>query len=130
MHEFAIAQQLIDAATSSLAGHDGAIQRLCIRLGPLAGVSKEELAFGFSVVAANTPYANAVLEIDEIPAIVQCHECGMESILTEPDLLLCPACGAATLSVLQGKELTLMSVEVASTEVVASNGIGNGAAMA
>jgi hydrogenase nickel incorporation protein HypA/HybF len=114
MHELAIAQTLIDTATRALPfSKQMRVITLQVRLGPLAGVSKPELEFGFGVVATGTPFASARLEVEEIPVVVHCPHCQTHASIDEPTLLLvCPRCGATPVQVVQGKELTLKSFEV------------------
>lgn len=116
MHELAIAQTLCDTALTALDAEanpqHGPIRVMRVRLGPLAGVSKEELAFGFDVVTRGTPFDGASLEIEEVPAVVACDDCGAESQLAEPEPLLCPSCGGTNVRVVQGKELMLQSIEM------------------
>lgn len=112
MHEMAIAQRLLDTASAALSATAGAsINIVHVRLGALAGVSREELLFGFDVVKSGTRFENAHLEIEEVAAIVYCTSCDWEYPLTEPSLLLCPVCDSARIQVVQGKELILQSVE-------------------
>jgi hydrogenase nickel incorporation protein HypA/HybF len=119
MHELAIAQQVIDTAVALLPADACKIAQLRIQLGALAGVSKDELAFGFEVMSKQTPCADARLEIEEIPALVHCPHCALDFSVTEAMQLLCPACGTPAVLVLQGKELLLTSIEVGDGAVYA-----------
>jgi hydrogenase nickel incorporation protein HypA/HybF len=83
-----------------------------VQLGALAGVSKAELQFGFDVMSAETPCAGARLVIAEAPAVVHCAQCAAEFALADPAYPLCPKCGTAAISVVRGKELILLSIEV------------------
>lgn len=113
MHELAIAQTLIESAGRNLPNPARAqVTQLTVQLGALAGLSSEELAFGFQVVAAGTPFADARLVIEEVPAIVYCPQCDTNFTPDAANALLCPACGAGQGRVLQGKELLLRSIEV------------------
>ena len=111
MHELAIAQTLIETATAMLPAGISQINVLHVQLGALAGVSKEELLFGFSAVAAETTCAGARLEIAEIPAVIHCSQCGVESVLAEGEYPLCPRCGTPAVQIMQGKELIITSIE-------------------
>ncbi len=112
MHELAIAQRLLETAQRAVAQTDAQVAVVQIRLGELAGVSKEELEFGFGVVASGTPFAGARLEIEEIPVIVYCPHCQKEQTLVEPEPLCCPVCGTPTPQVIQGKEIRLKALEL------------------
>lgn len=114
MHEVGIAQNLLALAAESVPEINGAqVRTLKVRLGPLAGVSPEELRFGFEVVAQDTPFAGARLEVEETPAVIFCPHCQQEFVLADNELLVCPHCAAANVRVIQGKELMLVAIEVA-----------------
>jgi hydrogenase nickel incorporation protein HypA/HybF len=111
MHELAIAQRLIDTAVALLPADASQVAKLRIELGALAGVSKDELEFGFEAMSKETPCANAILEIAEIPAVAHCPQCGIDFSVADTDQLFCPTCGTSGVLVVQGKELILASIE-------------------
>ncbi|MBT2533876.1 hydrogenase maturation nickel metallochaperone HypA [Arthrobacter sp. ISL-48] len=109
MHELSIVQSLIDAVLDRTGGQ--AVTGVNLRIGPLSGVLPDALRFCFDVVSAGTTLAGARLEIDEPQGRGRCRTCGNAFLL--PDMfLLCP-CGSADVEVVSGRELMLMSVEVA-----------------
>ncbi|RIK32815.1 MAG: hydrogenase maturation nickel metallochaperone HypA [Chloroflexi bacterium] len=114
MHEVGIAHNLLALAAQNIPDADRVeVRSLKIRLGPLAGVSQEELRFGFEVAAHGTPFAGARLDVEETPAIIYCSHCRQEFVLPDGELLVCPACATASVQVVRGKELTLVAIEVA-----------------
>jgi hydrogenase nickel incorporation protein HypA/HybF len=116
MHELAIAQRLIETAVALLPAEATQVTVLHVQLGALAGVSKDELLFGFEAVSSETACAGAHLEIDEVPAVVHCPQCGIDFAVTDVQHLLCPICGTPAVLVLQGKELILNSIEAREAE--------------
>ncbi len=114
MHELAIAQRLLETVCEALPDNMQAkVTTLHIQLGQLAGLSKDELIFGFGVVAAATPLADARLVIEEIPALIRCTHCGRESQLAVDAHCACPICQQSAVQIIQGKELLLKAIEVA-----------------
>ncbi|WP_248762839.1 hydrogenase maturation nickel metallochaperone HypA [Pseudarthrobacter sp. SSS035] len=109
MHELSIAQSLINAVLDRTGGQ--AVTGVNLRIGPLSGVLPDALRFCFDVVSAGTTLAGARLQIDEPQARGHCRECGADFAMTDI-FLLCP-CGSADVAVLSGRELNLVSVEVA-----------------
>jgi hydrogenase nickel incorporation protein HypA/HybF len=113
MHELVFAQKLIETAQAALVEQTDQVVALHIRLGAHAGLSKDELIFGFEVVAAGTPFARARLKIEEQPTVLYCPQCDARFMLAPTDALFCPACNTLQVQIIQGKELLLQSIEVA-----------------
>ncbi|TWD82009.1 hydrogenase-3 nickel incorporation protein HypA [Kribbella amoyensis] len=109
MHELAIAESVIGAVTDKVG--DGPVTVVRLEIGKLSGVVVDSLRFCFDVVAAGTGLERATLDIDEPAGRAYCRDCGDEFALEDP-IMLCP-CGSANLDVLSGRQLRILSVEVA-----------------
>jgi hydrogenase nickel incorporation protein HypA/HybF len=112
MHELSIATSLVELG-SAAAERAGAarVGVVYLRLGALAGVVREALEFSFELAAADTLLAGARLEIEELPVRVYCPACRAESVLPDIQRFRCPACGAPTSQIVQGRELELAALE-------------------
>lgn len=112
MHEVGIMQNTLDIALE-YAKRQGAAQihRMTLRIGHLAGVEPEALAFAFDVVTQGTIAEHAQLSIDSIPAVCYCPNCQREF---QPSdwIYECPECHHFCAEIRQGKELELVSLEV------------------
>jgi hydrogenase nickel incorporation protein HypA/HybF len=86
-----------------------------LSIGALSGIEPDLLAHAFSIARAGTLAEEAVLEIDHLPARVRCRRCGAESE-TEPNALICPACGNWQVEVIGGEEMLLSSLELLSAQ--------------
>jgi hydrogenase nickel incorporation protein HypA/HybF len=109
MHELSITQSLIEAVLDRIG--ERKVTAVNVRVGPLSGVLPDAMRFCFDVASAGTSLAGAQLLIDEPQGRARCRSCRDEFELADL-ILLCP-CGSADVEVLSGRELTLMSVEVA-----------------
>lgn len=113
MHEFAIALNIVDLLAERFADRPGTrVVAVHLRLGPLSGVVAEALASAFEVAAAGTLADGARLVVDRPAVVARCDGCGRE---VRPEgfwLPACPGCGGP-LTVVQGRELELVAVEVA-----------------
>jgi hydrogenase nickel incorporation protein HypA/HybF len=109
MHELSITQSLIDAVLDRTG--ERTVTAVNLRVGPLSGVLPEAMRFCFDVASAGTPLAGARLMIDEPRSVARCRSCYDEFEVADL-ILLCP-CGSADVEVLSGRELMLVSVEVA-----------------
>jgi hydrogenase nickel incorporation protein HypA/HybF len=112
MHELSVARDLLDL----LAEHVGApaaprVTTVRVRLGSLAGIVPESLAFCFDTLAADTPFRRARLAIDRVPAVCRCRDC--DSGFEPADLVfVCPRCGSFQVELASGLELELAAVEL------------------
>jgi hydrogenase nickel incorporation protein HypA/HybF len=112
MHEATIVQSLLDAAVDCL--HDNGGKRITgvrVLVGQLSGVVPEALEFAFSCMRKGTPAEDAALEIRFLKAQYLCGSCN-GSIENEDGCVQCPFCLSLDLSVSQGFELHLESVEI------------------
>lgn len=87
------------------------IHRLRLRVGVMSGVVPEALEFAFQALRPETMAANAVLEIDTVPAASWCAAC--QSEFPSEDLIFeCPRCQRPSAELRRGTELELVAVEV------------------
>lgn len=114
MHEVSLMMHALELAEEA-ARREGAsrIVGLTLRVGAMAGVVPEAMAFAFEVVRQGTMAADARLEWEEVPIRCRCRACGHEF---EPDgfAFACEACRSPDVEMLQGRELQLVSIEIAS----------------
>ena len=74
-------------------------------------VVPDALSFCFELATVSTPLEGAALEILEEDGRAHCRTCAADFSLTDP-FLLCD-CGSADVELLSGRQLSVMSVEVA-----------------
>ncbi len=113
MHELSIAYNLVEIAAD--AAHKAGAQQVAsvhLRLGLLSGVVKDSLLFCYDIAAEGTVLAGSRLEIEELPVIVHCDECGADTTLETIQRLACGNCGALTMDIRQGKELSIDYLEL------------------
>jgi len=103
----ALVRQVLDVVPPAGAG---AIGRIMLRIGPLAGVEPEQLRLAFPLVAAGTACAGAMIDIEPMPVRVCCRVCGEHSA-ARANRLLCAGCGAWQVALVGGDEMLLASVE-------------------
>jgi hydrogenase nickel incorporation protein HypA/HybF len=114
MHELSIAHNLVEMATRAAEEAGGVkVTALRLRLGALSGVVKDALLFSYGIAAEGTLVAGSRLEIEEIPVAIHCAACGVTSTLPTIQSFRCPLCGQPSGDIRQGRELQLISLEVA-----------------
>jgi len=117
MHEMGIALQIIDIATASIPPdmQSARVERVNLKIGRLAAVVADSLRFCFEIVAKDTPLAGAELAIEETPVVARCKACDARWTIAEP-VFTCQACQSGALEILSGRELDIVSIEIASEE--------------
>ena len=114
MHEMGIAQQIIDIATASIPPDMGSarVERVNLKIGKLSAVVPDSLRFCFEIVSRDTPLAGAELAIEETPVVARCKDCDTRWTISEP-VFTCQACRSGSLEILSGRELDIVSIEIA-----------------
>jgi hydrogenase nickel incorporation protein HypA/HybF len=112
MHEFGIAQALLETVTGRLRATEATrIATIRLHIGILAGVEQEALTFAFSALAEDTPAEGAQLVIEKIPLRCYCSTC--ENVFeAKPFAYKCPTCGTPSADIRTGKEMNLIAMEV------------------
>lgn len=112
MHEMSICRSILETLEEQ-AGLQrfSRVERVCLEIGPFAGVEVSALRFGFDVVMRGSLAADAVLDIIEAPGEAWCPRCA-ETVRVRERFDACPRCGAAGLRLTGGDELRIKELEV------------------
>jgi len=87
------------------------VKKVYLEIGQLAAVEKSALIFCFNVIAQGTIAEQAILEIIEIPGKAVCDSC-QKTVSLNQYYDSCQFCGNFALSIIQGEELRVKSMEV------------------
>lgn len=112
MHELSLAVDLVEQLVEVLEREKASkVVEINLVMGAMSGVQRVPFEFVFPIAAENTPVAGAVLNIEEVPLVLKCSECNME---TETDdlIMVCPNCNSISVEIVQGKEFLVKSMEV------------------
>src|SRR5262245_60011878 len=105
MHELSVAVALVDLACEAAARlRAPRIDAVHVSIGPLAGIVEEALSFSFEMAAAGTLVEGATLRFERVPIIAFCAVCHEEKVISTPQHLRCPTCGALTPDVRSGRD--------------------------
>jgi len=113
MHELSIALSILDLATEE-AERRGGVQVIGIhlRLGPLSGVVKEALVSAFEIARASSLLPEAQLVIEETSIVAHCPTCQTARAVVSMQSLCCVECGTPTPSIVSGRELEVVALEI------------------
>lgn len=113
MHEMGIAMEIIEIAEASIPDGMEAVQveSVNLRVGKLSAIVPESLTFCFEVAIKDTRLAGATLNIEQIPVVAMCKDCGNRWTIDEP-AFTCPKCQSGSIELISGKELDIVSIEI------------------
>jgi hydrogenase nickel incorporation protein HypA/HybF len=112
VHELAICQGLINQVERlAMEYKSNRIDTIVLSIGPLSGVEPPLLRRAFDIACLETVAKDAELRIETGPVVVECRSCGASGEV-QANCLLCPTCGDWQVSMIQGDELLLLSIEV------------------
>jgi hydrogenase nickel incorporation protein HypA/HybF len=119
MHELSIAMSIVEMVQEE-AESRGQVQvhAVHLRLGKLSGVAKEALLSSYEIACHDTLLEGSQLLIEEIPVEVFCPQCEVPRLVTSIQWFCCPECGTPTPTVLRGKELEVVALEIKALETV------------
>jgi len=116
MHELSIAVSLVDEvmlATEDARRNDAfAVRAVRLALGALSGVDAQALRFCYRAACEGTFLEGSELVIEDVPVVVHCAACSLETRPATIQHLVCSHCSVAG-QVIQGHELEISALEVA-----------------
>jgi hydrogenase nickel incorporation protein HypA/HybF len=119
MHELSIALSMIEMASEEATRHGASrVSALYLKLGPLSGVVKEALTFSFEIACEGTRLEGCELIIEAVPVVIHCARCQADEGIENIQDLSCPRCGDLAADIIHGRELEVVSLELAELEEV------------
>jgi len=113
MHELSIAASIVEAVTETAAAYPGArVKEVRLRVGALASIVEDSLAFCWELATDDTPLKGSALVIHVLPVVVHCGPCDLDSELDGVQSFRCPRCGEIAADLRQGRELEIESIEL------------------
>lgn len=109
MHELSICAAIADVVRQHAAGRE--VISVQLRVGYLRQLVPDSLEFCWSLEIEKTPLSGARLEIEQVPAVIACSECGEQTVLDTPRMA-CASCSSALVSVVAGEECLITSIEL------------------
>jgi hydrogenase nickel incorporation protein HypA/HybF len=110
MHEFSIAVDIVDIATSSARKEAATeVKEIEVEIGQLSGVIMEALEFSLEAAVKGTILEKARRNLIIVPGKARCTQC-MTEYDTDSLFKPCPKCGTCAPEVIQGRELRVKSL--------------------
>jgi hydrogenase nickel incorporation protein HypA/HybF len=113
VHELSLSSAILDTTLRHAEGRP--VRAVQMRIGAMRQVVPESLDFYFGIVTRGTLAEGAALEVDYLPALLRCEDCGRD---WEPELPMfrCPGCASASVETLSGAEFEIESITVEERE--------------
>jgi hydrogenase nickel incorporation protein HypA/HybF len=109
MHELSLSSAILGTVLKHADGRR--VTQVDVRVGWLRQVVPETLEFYFGFVTRETVCEGARLELEVVPARLACAACAEQWELDLP-AFRCPACGSSDVTVIQGNEFEVESIEI------------------
>lgn len=111
MHELSVCKNIIEIVEDHSRKLQKRVKVITLEIGHFALVEKSALIFSFELVAKNTAAEQAVLQIIDIPARARCESCHC-FVTIQNRMDSCRNCGNFSLTLIEGEELRIKSMEV------------------
>ncbi len=111
MHEFSIAQGIIDYIKNYRNSNNVKVKKVVIKAGIMQQIIPDSLIFFLNILKKENNLEETSFEIRESPVKVRCRECGAISIKNEINII-CDKCKSYNTELLEGDELVIESLEV------------------
>jgi hydrogenase nickel incorporation protein HypA/HybF len=111
MHEFSLAQNIIEIVTETLKNAaKNKVTKIILEIGEISGVEENALITALESLKQGTVVSEAFIEIQNINGIALCLEC--KTNFEIHDLYsLCPHCNSYEKKIISGKEFNVKSIE-------------------
>lgn len=112
MHELWLCKNILDIINQHASKNECIhIKKVILEVGQLAAIEAASLKMSFNVITSGTLADQAVLEIITIPAKAICDSC-QKTVSVSQYYDPCQFCGNHSLTLIQGDELRVKSMEV------------------
>ncbi|SMC09780.1 hydrogenase/urease nickel incorporation protein HypA [Nitratiruptor tergarcus] len=114
MHEYSIVQSMLDLIEENAKKHNATkVEKVVVKIGVISGVEPHLLKIAFDTFKEGTICESAELTMHIQPIVARCKKC--ERVIEFPKETLffeCSSCGSVELSIVDGEEMYLMSLEM------------------
>ena len=117
MHEMALTENIVDIVLrNATIAEAKEVTRVHLQIGELRDIVENLMKDCFRYVARGTIAEKAELEIERIPLIIQCNECGSKKHLKlhtgDGRTTTCDICGMSNFHIIQGNEFIVDDMEI------------------
>lgn len=109
VHELSIMEGVLNMVRESAQQNNiNRINKIKLVIGKLSMVLPDSLSFCFQALSVQEDiFRNAVLDIEERDAAIQCAVCEQQFTAEDGWCLVCPECGGSNVTIISGREMYL-----------------------
>ncbi|MCA1927042.1 MAG: hydrogenase maturation nickel metallochaperone HypA [Calditerrivibrio sp.] len=112
MHEASIAQSILDIVLETALKNGARTVRVVnLLVGKISAVDNSALTTAFDVIKEGTIADSAILNIENIPIVGKCNDCGNLDEYEEY-FFQCKKCRSFNVELISGEELSIKDIEV------------------
>ncbi|HVA10399.1 MAG TPA: hydrogenase maturation nickel metallochaperone HypA [Acidimicrobiales bacterium] len=109
MHELSLCEAILRSTSKHADGRR--VTKITVRIGHLRQVVPESLLFSWEVLTDSTDMKGCELLIEQVPAVIECEDCGAHTTLDMP-ILSCGWCAGFKVRLLSGEEMLIVSIDL------------------
>lgn len=109
MHELSLCKAIADTALDHAEGRE--VRRINLRIGHFRQVVPETLQSCWQMRSGDGPLSRCALDVDYVPAAVECNRCRARTELDQP-LLRCSVCDHTDVTMISGDEFLIVSIDL------------------
>ena len=111
MHELGIISAMVKSI-ETIVHEQGLheVKKIVLEVGELSGVVPHYMEVCFPAAVYKTFMEDTVLEMETIPGIVRCRQCGREFNCMAHDFA-CPGCGSVDMEILSGNDVMIKEIQ-------------------
>ena len=112
MHEYSIVQSLLESCEEHARANDAKkVTKVVVKIGVLSGVEPDLLQTAFDTFKENSVCDGCEFVINIQNIQILCNDCQSTSIIEKHDFS-CPNCQSVNITVVDGEDMYLMSLEM------------------
>lgn len=112
MHELPVTESVLEIAIRHAEKAEASrVTAVNLTIGQLSSIVDDSVKFYWDIITENTLCEGSKLQFKRLPAILKCHNCGLEYKL-DGESSACPSCGSVLNTVITGEEFFVDSIEI------------------
>lgn len=114
MHELSIMLQVVESIDDILKENQPCkLKSFTLQIGEMTDVVPVFMENAWQSVKDSTPFGDADMIIENVPAVAQCGECGYKDKVSKFGFT-CPECNSPDIKIVSGKEMLIKQAEIIS----------------